>query len=134
MAHLLLGLDNFKSGAYVKAKKEFTAASEGPIGELTSTLARAWTEVAQGRTKTALKLLNMPNQAEWAQFYLNYHRALIADVGGRRKQASAALRRSYQQDNVESKPALPLGAATNRTIARLESRWHMPATLLITVA
>ena len=99
MAHLLLGLDNFKSGAYVKAKKEFTAASEGPIGELTSTLARAWTEVAQGRTKTALKLLNMPNQAEWAQFYLNYHRALIADVGGRPKQASAALRRSYQQDN-----------------------------------
>ncbi|MGI9403645.1 MAG: tetratricopeptide repeat protein, partial [Hyphomicrobium sp.] len=99
IAHLLLGLDNFKSGSFVKAKEDFKAASEGPIGELTSTLARAWTEVAQGNAKKALKLLNMPKQAEWAQFYLNYHRALIADVAGRQKEASATFKLSYAQDN-----------------------------------
>jgi len=106
MAHILLGLDRFKSDSYSKAKAEFKAASEGPIGELTSALARAWTEVAQGNAKKALKLLNMPKQAEWAQFYLNYHRALIADVAGRQKEAAAAFKRSYQKDNRTLRTAL----------------------------
>ena len=56
MARLLLGLDAFNSQSYSKAEKNFETASEGPIGELTSTLARAWTEVARGNTKKALKL------------------------------------------------------------------------------
>ena len=99
MAHLMLGLDKFKSGSYVKADQHLKAASEGPIGELTSTIARAWTQVARGNASKALKLLNMPKQAEWAQFYLNYHKALIADVAGRQKEASAAFERSYKQDN-----------------------------------
>ncbi len=99
LAHLMLGLDKFKSGSYVKAEKHLKAASDGPIGELTSTIARAWTEVARGNATKALKLLKMPKQAEWAQFYLNYHRALIADVAGRQKEASAAFERSYKQDN-----------------------------------
>ena len=32
-----------------------------------------------------MKLLDMPKQAEWAQFYLNYHKALIADVRAARR-------------------------------------------------
>ncbi|NIO38950.1 MAG: hypothetical protein GTO41_01365, partial [Burkholderiales bacterium] len=99
MAHLMLGLSKFESNSYVGAKEDFRAASEGPIGELTSALARAWTESARGNPKQALKLLKLPKQAEWAQFYLNYHRALIADVAGRPKQASAAFKLSYEQDN-----------------------------------
>ncbi len=106
MAHLLLGLDRYKSGSYLKAKEDLKAASEGPIGELTSTLARAWTEVAHGNSKKGLKLLNLPNRAEWKQFYLNYHRALIADVAGRQEEARAAFERSYQKDNRTLRTAL----------------------------
>jgi tetratricopeptide (TPR) repeat protein len=106
IAHLLLGLDEFNSKAYAKAKKDFEAASKGPIGELTSTLARAWNEVARGNAKKALKLLNMPKQAEWAQFYLNYHKALIADVAGRQKEAGAYFERIYQKDNRTLRTAL----------------------------
>ncbi|MEE8309360.1 MAG: tetratricopeptide repeat protein [Hyphomicrobium sp.] len=106
MAHLLLGLDAFNSQSYSKAEKNFETASEGPIGELTSTLARAWTEVARGNTKKALKLLNLPKQAEWAQFYLNYHKALIADVAGRQKEAAAAFERTYEEDNRTLRTAL----------------------------
>ena len=106
LAHLLLGLDAFNSQSYSKAEKNFETASEGPIGELTSTLARAWTEVARGNTKKALKLLNLPKQAEWAQFYLNYHKALIADVAGRQKEAAAAFERTYEEDNRTLRTAL----------------------------
>ena len=53
MAHLVLGLNRFKSGDYAKADKEFEAASDGPIGELTSALARAWTALAAGDAAAA---------------------------------------------------------------------------------
>jgi tetratricopeptide (TPR) repeat protein len=98
MAHLLLGLDSFKSGDFDKADDEFRKASDGPIGELTSALARAWTAVAAGKTDEALKLLEMPKQAEWAQFYLNYHKALIADVANRPQEAATAFQSSMRQD------------------------------------
>lgn len=97
MAHLVLGLDAFKSRDYDKAQKQFEAASDGLIGELTSALARAWTSVAAGDTKQAIKILKMPKQAEGAQFYLSYHAALIADVGGDKKLAERTFERGYQQ-------------------------------------
>ncbi len=106
MAHLLLGLNYFKAGSYSRANKEFQAASDGPIGDLTSTLARAWTMVARGDAKGAIKLLDIPGQAEWARFYLNYHKALIADVAGRRTEARASYVRTFGQDNRTLRTAL----------------------------
>ncbi len=40
----------------------------------------------------------MPKQAEWAQFYLRYHRALIADLAGRKQDARTAYERTARQD------------------------------------
>jgi tetratricopeptide (TPR) repeat protein len=97
MAHLVLGLDAFKSKNYDKAQKQFEAASDGLIGELTSALARSWTAVAAGDADQAIKILKMPKQAEGAQFYLNYHAALIADVGGKKDLAEKTFERGYQQ-------------------------------------
>lgn len=106
MAHLLLGLDAFKSRDFHKSDEEFRKASDGPIGELTSALARAWTAAAEGNAQAALKLLEMPKQAEWAQFYLNYHKALIADVLGRTQDAEAAFAHSMRQDATTLRIAL----------------------------
>lgn len=106
MAHLLLGLDSFKGGDYQKADEEFRKASDGPIGELTSALARAWAAAAAGNAQRALKLLEMPKQAEWAQFYLNYHKALIADVMGRPQEAQVAYEHSMRQDATTLRIAL----------------------------
>lgn len=106
MAHLLLGLDAFKNRDYRRSDEEFKKASDGPIGELTSALARAWTAAAEGNGARALKLLEMPKQAEWAQFYLNYHKALIADVLGRSKEAEAAFAHSMSQDATTLRIAL----------------------------
>ncbi len=88
------------------ADDEFRKASDGPIGELTSALARAWAAAAAGNAQRALKLLDMPKQAEWAQFYLNYHKALIADVTGMPQEAQAAYEHSMRQDATTLRIAL----------------------------
>ncbi len=106
MAHLVLGLDRFKAGDYAQADKEFEAASDGLIGELTSALARAWTSLAAGDSTKSLSLLKKPKQAEGAQFYLNYHEALIADVAGKKKEAAAAYERSFRQNSRMLRTAL----------------------------
>ena len=106
MAYLLLGIDSFKNGNYMQADDEFRKASDGPIGELTAALARAWAAAASGNAQRALKLLDMPKQAEWAQFYLNYHKALIADVTGLPQEALAAYEHSMRQDSTTLRIAL----------------------------
>jgi tetratricopeptide (TPR) repeat protein len=97
-AHAFLGLVDFKARRYASAEEHFKAASGNPIGELTSTLARAWTYQAQGKTDEALAALEAPKQPEWAQYYLRFHRALIADQAGRRGEARAAYERISKND------------------------------------
>jgi tetratricopeptide (TPR) repeat protein len=98
MARLAQGLADFKARSYKAADASFRAASTGPIGELTGLLARAWTHVAQGETAAAFELLESSKQPEWAQFYIRYHRALIADVGGRRTEARQSYERVFKAD------------------------------------
>ena len=97
-AHLFLGLRDFKTGDFKLAEKHFRAASTGPIGELTGSMALAWVKLAENDTNGALATLDAPKQADWAQFYLRFHRALIADLGGRKADARAAFERVFKQD------------------------------------
>ena len=57
LAQLWIGLAEFKNGNYRAADRHFAAASSGPIGELTASLARSWNAVAAGRSRAALQLL-----------------------------------------------------------------------------
>lgn len=98
MAQMFLGLAEFKAGRFEKAEQHFKAASSGPIGELTSALATAWVKLADKDADAALNLLVVPKQAEWAQFYLRYHRALVADLAGRRAEARQSFERVFKQD------------------------------------
>ncbi len=97
-ARAFLGLAAFKGGRYQEAEDHFNQASGHPIGELTSTLARAWIYQAQNRTQDALKLLDGQNLPDWAAYFLRYHRALIADVAGRTAEARAAYERIAKND------------------------------------
>lgn len=98
MAQMFLGLGAYRQGDWKAAEKNFRASASGPIGELTSSLASAWIMMAQKKPNDALDLLVVPKQAEWAQFYLRYHRALIADVAGRRGEAHQAYAKIFDQD------------------------------------
>ncbi|MGQ0671251.1 MAG: tetratricopeptide repeat protein [Hyphomicrobium sp.] len=106
MAQLMVGLTEFKSGAYKKAGEHFKAASSGPIGELTSALAMSWARLAEGDQTGALASLDQPKQPEWAQFYLRYHKALISDLAGRRAEARSSYDRVFKQDSRTLRTAL----------------------------
>ncbi len=106
MARLFLALVAFKAGNYKEAESQFEKADSGPIGELTSTIARAWTALAEGEKSKALQLLKLPRQAEWAQYYLRYHRGLIADLAGRKEQARQSFNQVFRQDSKTLRTAL----------------------------
>ena len=98
MAQLALALRDFKAGSWRKSEEHFKAAGSGPIGELTSAMGMAWVELAHDDVPGALAKLDLPKQAEWAQFFLRYHRGLIADIAGRTGEARTAFERVYAQD------------------------------------
>lgn len=106
MAQLVLGLTSFKSGNYAAAEKHFRSAASGPIGELTSTLARAWLKLALGDVDAALDLLEGGKQAEWAQFYIRYHRALVADLGRRPAEARKSYALVFKMDSRTPRTAM----------------------------
>jgi len=98
LARTWLGLGAYKNGHFKTADSHFRRAAAGPIGELTSALARAWIARRRGRTKLALSRLKYSQRAEWAQYYLRYHRALIADQAGWRKLARRNYSRIFKSD------------------------------------
>lgn len=106
MTELFLGLADFKSKRWGEAERHFKAASSNPIGELTSVLARAWTLQAQMQSDEALQLIEVQSQPEWAQSFLRYHRALIADIGGRRAEARANYEKIFKADTRTLRTAL----------------------------
>jgi tetratricopeptide (TPR) repeat protein len=106
MAQLALALRDFKAGAWKESEEHFKTAGSGPIGELTSAMGMAWAEYAQDNAGAALAKLELPKQAEWAQFFLRYHRGMIADLAGRRNEARTAFERVYAQDNRTLRTAL----------------------------
>ncbi len=58
IAHFLLGCEAFKQGNYKEADEHFAAARQGPIADLTSTLARAWVQEADGKPDEAFATLD----------------------------------------------------------------------------
>ncbi|MGE5513445.1 MAG: tetratricopeptide repeat protein [Bacteroidota bacterium] len=99
MARLIIGLSEAKAGRYGEAKQNFQASGSGLMGELTSAMARAWMTLAEGNVKGAIDIIDGVKQAEWAQVYLRYHKALISDAGGRRQEARALYERAFRSDS-----------------------------------
>jgi tetratricopeptide (TPR) repeat protein len=98
IARFLLGCEAFKQGNYKEADEDFAAARQGPIADLTSTLARAWVQQAAGKTDEAFGTLDSLSDADWAQFYQRYHRALIADLAGKHDVAGQAFAQAFKKN------------------------------------
>jgi tetratricopeptide (TPR) repeat protein len=110
IARLYLGVREFRAGALDKADEHFTAAGTGPIGELTSALARAWVKAAQGDLKGASDHIDGLKQADWAVQYQRFHKALIADVLGKKQIARQGYEKIFETDARSLRPALGYGA------------------------
>jgi len=129
IGQFLLGCEAFKRGDYKKADEHFAAARQGPIADLTSTLARAWVEEADGKTDDALATLDSLSDADWAQFYQRYHRALIADVAGRPDVARQAFAQAFKKNpstlRVADAYARHAVNENNRKLARQTLKTHI---------
>ncbi|HET7447729.1 MAG TPA: tetratricopeptide repeat protein [Methyloceanibacter sp.] len=129
IGQFLLGCEAFKRGAYKEADEHFAAARQGPIADLTSTLARAWVEQADSKTDDALATLDSLSDADWAQFYQRYHRALIADVAGRPDVARQAFAQAFKKNpstlRVADAYARHAVNENNRKLARQTLKTHI---------
>lgn len=129
VARFLLGCEAFKQGKFKEADEHFTAARQGPIADLTSTLARAWVQEADGKSDDALTTLDSLSNADWAQFYQRYHRGLIADVAGRRDVARRAFAQAFKKNpstlRVADAYARHAVNANNRKLARQTMTAHI---------
>jgi len=129
IGQFLLGCEAFKRGDYKEADEHFAAARQGPIADLTSTLARAWVEEADGKTDDALATLDSLSDAAWAQFYQRYHRALIADVAGRPDVARQAFAQAFKKNpstlRVADAYARHAVNENNRKLARQTLKTHI---------
>jgi len=97
LVRMFLGLRAFKSGNFAAADSQLEAAAFSPIGELTAALARAWIKVADSNFDTAFARLDKMKDADWARFYITYHRALIADVAGDTRKARGSYDRLVRE-------------------------------------
>ncbi|MEZ5856074.1 MAG: tetratricopeptide repeat protein [Hyphomicrobiaceae bacterium] len=106
MAHLVLGLQAAKQKQYKDAEKLFDVAGNGVMEQLTLALARAWMKVGQGDIDGAIKESDTINQAEWARFYVGYHKALMYDVAGQTAKARDAYEKIFRSDKRSFRVAL----------------------------
>jgi tetratricopeptide (TPR) repeat protein len=129
IARFLLGLEAFKQGNYPEADEDFAAARQGPIADLTSTLARAWVQQADGKTDEAFATLDSLSEADWAQFYQRYHRALIADLAGKHDEARQAFAQAFKKNpatlRVADAYARHAVNNNNRRLARQTLKTHI---------
>ncbi len=129
IARFLLGCEAFKQGKYDEADEHFAAARQGPIADLTSTLARAWVLQAAGKPNEAFAALDGLSDADWAQFYQRYHRALIADIAGRHEVARQAFAQAFKKNpstlRVADAYARHAANANNRKLARQTLKTHI---------
>lgn len=106
IAHLLLGLEAFNDKAYKMAETHFRGAATNPLGQLTGAIAIGWIKVAEGDVGSATQLTEVAKQADWAQNYVRYQRALMADIGGKRQDARTAYQGVFKQDNKALRPTM----------------------------
>jgi tetratricopeptide (TPR) repeat protein len=129
VAQFLLGLEAFKRGAYQEADEHLAAARQGPIADLASILARAWVYQAAGKTDKALATLDTLSDADWAQFYQRYHRALIADIAGKHDTARVAFAQAFKKSPTTLRVAdayvRHAANSENRKLARQTLRTHL---------
>lgn len=115
VASFFMGIESVAKKQYAAADKYFQAGGNGPIADLTANLARAWTELARGRVKNALKLTSDSGaaQTEGSQHIALLHRAMIADIAKQRSTAEAAYKKLYTKNprNVRASVAYARHAA-----------------------
>jgi len=95
LAQLMLGVKSLREGHWSDARKFLANTAFTPIGELSSSLLTAWSYAAEGKYDEAEKALKfLDKNTSLANFRL-FHKALIADMLGRRDDADKNFAKTY---------------------------------------
>ncbi len=97
LARLAIGVRALKEHQYATARSQFARGGGAEGGDLTATLLTAWAYQGSGQTRRALETVDRLDDENFSVFR-SYHKALIADVAGRREQAAEAFQAAYDSD------------------------------------
>ena len=97
LAQLAIGVRALKVHLYAAARSQFARGGGAEGGDLTATLLTAWAYQGSGQTRRALETVDRLDDENFSVFR-SYHKALIADVAGRREQAAEAFQAAYDSD------------------------------------
>ncbi len=129
LARLVLGVRDFKRGAYASAEKQFGEADKEPISDLTKLLAQAWAKLAQNNPSGAYRLLDKSDLPDWTLQHRRYHKALIAGVANQPKIAGKAYAQAFQKNPRAGRLAAAYAShavhAGNRDLARDVLNTHL---------
>ncbi len=117
-AQLVLGVKALRERTFEKAQSHFSAASDGPLAELTTDLLVAWALQGAGKTDEAIKWLDQLDHPTANDVFRAFHAGLISDLAGRKKDAAQRLGEAYKKDS----KALRIVEAYARALARVDDR------------
>ena len=107
MSHFLLGVAAFKTGDLHQGRRALQGRVRKPDRRVDERhRARLDQACRRRRQRAPLPAVDLPKQPEWAQFYLRYHRALMADMSGRKAEARTALKRCSGRTAARCAPSL----------------------------
>ena len=89
-SRLALAVDSFHKKDYAKAEYWLKLSLESDLDKLITGLMTAWAKAGGGDVKDALAYLDNMNGPEWYNIFVTYHRALIAEGAGMKKEADKA--------------------------------------------
>ncbi|WP_299641236.1 tetratricopeptide repeat protein [Devosia sp.] len=97
LASLIIGTEDVKERRYAAAAKELENVGGDTFAGITGGILRAWALVADGKADEASKVLDGIGQGGLEDF-LVFHRALMADVEGKSKEALDFAAKAYETD------------------------------------
>lgn len=97
LAHLALGVKAFKARQFAVARAQFARGS-AQQADLTATLLTAWSYEGSGETKRAIETVDKLRDENFTVFR-EYHRALIAEIGGDIGEATKSFKAAYAADS-----------------------------------
>jgi tetratricopeptide (TPR) repeat protein len=96
LAHLALGIRALKARQYAAARAHFAIGSARQP-DLTATLLTAWSYEGSGEMRRAIETVDKLHDENFAVFR-DYHKALIADIGGDAADATTWFKSAYDTD------------------------------------
>jgi Flp pilus assembly protein TadD len=98
LGRLALATKAIRQGDFAGADTELAKSVKSPLGSLTTGLLSAWLKEGQNKIDMAFTTIDELSGPNWYDIFKAYHRALIADLAGRKADAMKSIKEAYATD------------------------------------